>query len=219
MMPANGLPANRWLVNHLPAKRMPGGCLWPMQPDSKLEPPAQFTIRPMIVEDLEQVVAIDQMSFSLPWPAHSFRYELLENDVSRLWVATINPAGTEAYPAGASSNVIGMIVVWLIMDEAHIATIAVHPKYRGRGIGRQILIAALRECVAQGAQSATLEVREHNVIAIDMYRKLGFDVVGRRKHYYQDTNEDAILMTLESQGLERITRPTGGIIKELWDSP
>jgi ribosomal-protein-alanine N-acetyltransferase len=190
-----------------------------MQPDSKLEPPAQFTIRPMTVADLEQVVTIDQMSFSLPWPAHSFRYELLENDVSRLWVATINPAGTEAHSAGASSNVIGMIVVWLIVDEAHIATIAVDPAYRGRGIGRQILITALRECVAQGAHSATLEVREHNVIAIDMYRKLGFDVVGRRKHYYQDTNEDAILMTLESQGLERITRPTGEIIKDLWDSP
>jgi ribosomal-protein-alanine N-acetyltransferase len=173
-----------------------------MQSNLKLETPARVTIRPMIEDDLEQVVAIDQLSFSLPWPAHSFRYELLENDVSRQWVATANLAEI------GTPIVIGMIVVWLILDEAHIATIAVHPEYRGRGIGRQILLIALRECAAQGALSATLEVREHNHIAIDMYRKLGFDVVGRRKHYYQDTNEDAILMTLETPGLESIASLT-----------
>jgi len=174
----------------------------------------QFVIRPMKLEDLEQVVEIDQMSFSLPWPAHSFRYELVENDVSRLWVITANDAGEEltasgspvsAAPVGETSKVIAMIIVWQIMDEAHIATIAVHPEYRRRGLGRQILLAALRECAAQGALSATLEVRERNTVAIEMYRKLGFEMVGRRRHYYQDTNEDAILMTLESQGLKSIT--------------
>ena len=171
-----------------------------MQPDLTLEAPDRFAIRPMTVEDLEQVVAIDQVSFSLPWPAHSFRYELLENDVSRQWVA-------EMQSASQAPKIIGMLVVWLIMDEAHIATIAVHPEYRGRGIGRQILLTALRKCAAEGARSVTLEVREHNAIAMDMYRKLGFTVVSRRKHYYQDTNEDAILMTLETEGLERITSP------------
>jgi [ribosomal protein S18]-alanine N-acetyltransferase len=143
-------------------------------------------------------VAIDQLSFSLPWPAHSFRYELLENEASRQWVV-------EVRPAGEAPKVIAMIVVWLILDEAHIATIAVHPDYRGRDIGRTILLTALRECVTEGARSATLEVREHNTVAIGMYSKLGFEVVGRRKRYYQDTDEDAILMTLESRGLERIT--------------
>jgi len=180
---------------------MSGRNLWPLQSDSSLDAPDRFIIRPMTVEDLEQVVTIDQLSFSLPWPAHSFRYELLENDVSRQWVV-------EKQSASENPKVIGMIVVWLIMDEAHIATIAVHPEYRERGIGRQILLTALRECAAQGADSATLEVRERNAIAIDMYRKLGFEVVGRRKRYYQDTNEDAILMTLESQGLKKITSLT-----------
>jgi ribosomal-protein-alanine N-acetyltransferase len=180
---------------------MPGRSLWSLQSDSSLEAPDRFTIRPMTIEDLEQVVAIDQLSFSLPWPAHSFRYEMLENDVSRQWVV-------EMQSSSGALKVIGMIVVWLIMDEAHIATIAVHPEYRGRGIGRQILLTALRECAAQGALSATLEVRERNAIAIDMYRTLGFEVVGRRKRYYQDTNEDAILMTLETQGLKSITSLT-----------
>jgi ribosomal-protein-alanine N-acetyltransferase len=172
---------------------------------------------------LEQVVAIDQLSFSLPWPVHSYRYELLENEVSRQWVAEAYSAEAEAYSAeaeaysakaeahseGEAPRVIGMIVVWQVMDEAHIATIAVHPEYRGHGIGRQILLTALRECAAQGAALVTLEVREHNPIAITMYHKFGFEVVGRRKRYYKDTNEDAILMTLETQGLEKITSLTG----------
>jgi ribosomal-protein-alanine N-acetyltransferase len=165
---------------------------------------ATFTIRPMILDDLEQVAALDQISFSLPWPAHSFRYELLENEFSRLWVAETVPAESEALPGNVVPRVIGMIVVWLIIDEAHIATLAVHPLYRRRGIGRQLLLTAMRESAAQGAVSAKLEVREHNQIAINMYRKLGFEVVGRRKRYYQDTNEDAILMTLES-----LTSPAG----------
>ncbi len=162
-----------------------------------------ITVRPMVVEDLEQVVAIDQMSFSLPWPAHSFRYELFENDVARLWVAEADLSSTEAISARKTSTVVGMIVVWLILDEAHIATIAVHPNYRRLGIGRQIILTALRECRTQGAASATLEVRENNPNAIDMYRKLGFEIVGRRKRYYKDSNEDAILMTLVMRGPER----------------
>jgi ribosomal-protein-alanine N-acetyltransferase len=187
-----------------------------MRSNSNLEVLHRFTIRPMELRDLEQVVAIDQLSFSLPWPAHSFRIELLDNDASRQWVAEVNDAQTqpqpsedEAQPPSQASKIIGMIVVWLILDEVHIATIAVHPEYRGRGIGRQILLTALRECAAQGARTATLEVRERNLIAIEMYRKLGFDVVGRRKRYYQDTNEDAILMTLNARGLESITSQAG----------
>ncbi len=171
-----------------------------MQPDPNLEIPLRINIRPMAEADLEQVAAIDQLSFSLPWPAHSFRYELLENEASRQWIA-------EVQSAGEAPVVVAMIVVWLVLDEAHIATIAVHPDYRGRDIGRAILLTALRECAAQGARTATLEVREHNSVAINMYTRLGFQVVGRRKRYYQDTNEDAILMTLERHGLERILSP------------
>jgi [ribosomal protein S18]-alanine N-acetyltransferase len=175
-----------------------------------------ITVRPMVVEDMEQVVALDQMSFSLPWPAHSFRYELFENEVARLWVAEVKSAQTQATPASIISapvvypTVVGMIVVWLILDEVHIATIAVHPQYRRLGIGRQILITALRECRAHGAVSATLEVRENNSNAISMYRKFGFEIVGRRKHYYKDTNEDAILMTLEMAEPENSAGQNGG---------
>jgi [ribosomal protein S18]-alanine N-acetyltransferase len=171
----------------------------------------RIVVRPMVLEDLDQVVAIDQSSFSLPWPARSFRYELLENDVARLWVAAAETAaaGTDANAAGNHPILVGMIVVWLILDEAHIATIAVHPGFRRLGIGWEIMRTALRGCAAQGAKSATLEVRENNVNAIEMYRKLGFKVVGRRKHYYMDTNEDAILMTLIMSDSNEPETPAG----------
>jgi ribosomal-protein-alanine N-acetyltransferase len=163
-------------------------------PSSLIETEAsnRYTIRPMAVDDLEQVEEIDQQSFSLPWPAHSFRYELLENDVSRQWVV-------EMQSINGAPKIIGMIVVWLIMDEAHIATIAVHPAYRGAASGGRYSSRRLAGMCRTRALSP-LRKCEPIAIAIDMYRKLGFEVVGLRKRYYQDTNEDAILMTLRLRG-------------------
>ena len=89
-----------------------------------------------------------------------------------------------------------MIVLWMILDEGHIATIAVHPDYRGRGIGQHLLVTAIIAAIQKGAQSATLEVRANNLIAQQLYRRFGFVVVGNRPHYYRDNNEDALIMTL-----------------------
>jgi len=156
---------------------------------STLQPTfARLTIRPMTMDDLETVVAIDQMSFTTPWPANSYRYELLENQASRSWVA-------EVCPQCGKPEVVGMVVTWLIEDEAHIATIAVHPAHRGLGIGKQLLLTVLRECADRDVHIVTLEVREHNEVAISLYRQFGFEVVGRRRRYYKDTGEDALIMT------------------------
>lgn len=138
----------------------------------------------MTEADLEQVIAIDQVSFSLPWPARSFHYELTDNFASRNWVAEVD------------GRVAAMMVGWLIVDELHVATIATHPDYRGRGIGKKILIHALRAARDEGVVRAFLEVREGNAVAIEMYQNLGFVEDGRRKEYYKDNNEDAILMSL-----------------------
>lgn len=138
----------------------------------------------MIEADLEQVVAIDQVSFSLPWPQRSFRYELTDNFTSRSWVVEVDGC------------VAAMMVGWLIVDELHVATIATHPDFRGRGIGKKLLLHALHSAREEGAIRSFLEVRESNVIAIEMYRRLGFVEDGRRKQYYKDNNEDAILMSL-----------------------
>lgn len=143
----------------------------------------------MRIEDLAAVHQIDCLSFSLPWPANAFRYELLENPNSRLWVAEIERDD-------GTGVVVGAIVVWLVVDEAHIATLAVHPDYRRHGIATQLLRTALRECARLGMRTATLEVRASNLAAQALYHKFGFEVVGRRRGYYQDNQEDALIMTL-----------------------
>lgn len=136
------------------------------------------------MKDLEQVVAIDQVSFSLPWPARSFQFELTDNPASRCWVIELN------------EKIVAMIVSWLILDELHIATIATHPEYRRQSIGRKLLLCALKSARDEGVVRAFLEVRESNQVAIDMYKSFGFVEDGRRKEYYKDNGEDAILMTL-----------------------
>ena len=105
------------------------------------------------------------------------------------------PVADFVQPAGARA-VVGVIVVWLIVDEAHIATLAVHPELRRQGIAQKLLCVALKEAAEDGMLSALLEVRAGNEAAQDLYRKFGFEVVGRRPRYYQDNFEDALLMTL-----------------------
>jgi ribosomal-protein-alanine N-acetyltransferase len=90
----------------------------------------------------------------------------------------------------------------MIVDEAHIATVATHPGYRQQGIASQLLVAALKSAYAEGARSALLEVRAGNQAAQEMYRKFGFEVVGRRERYYKDNQEDAVLMTLSRLPVE-----------------
>jgi ribosomal-protein-alanine N-acetyltransferase len=169
----------------------------PLQPE--------IQIRPMTLDDLDQVLAIDQLSFSLPWPRSAFRYELVENPLSLLYVAEISPtrpchqSSAAAAPIAppASPRVVATIVVWLILDEAHIATIAVHPDYRGQGLGGELLAVTLLEAIQRGSRSATLEVRAGNLPAQALYRRFKFEVAGRRPRYYRDNNEDALIMTRE----------------------
>ena len=144
-----------------------------------------MNIRRMTIDDLAQVVAIDKASFSLPWPERSFRFEISDNSASRAWVAE------------EDGKVVGAIVAWLLVDEAHIATIATHPDFRRQGIASKLLSHALRMMMNEGALTSVLEVRESNLAAQEMYRKFGFEESGRRPRYYKDNSEDAILMALE----------------------
>jgi len=94
-------------------------------------------------------------------------------------------------------NVVGYGGFWFILDEAHISTIAVHPDWRGRRVGEQLFVSMLEHALELSAVTATLEVRVTNDRAQNLYRKYHFEVVGRRKHYYRDNGEDALLMTAE----------------------
>jgi ribosomal-protein-alanine N-acetyltransferase len=159
----------------------------------------QIAVRPMRVADLAQVQAIDEISFSTPWPKNAYRFELLENPNGYCWVAE------------ADGRLVAVIVCWLIVDEIHIATIAVSPDYRGLGIGKELVITGLRNLIRKGALSATLEVRAGNFVAQNLYRHFGFEVVGERRRYYQDNQEDALLMTVAPLDQEYLTWLDAGV--------
>lgn len=155
--------------------------------------PLEMVIRSMTLDDLPAVLEIDRMSFPIPWPERSYRFELTENPASQLLVTIVHER--------SGPRLVGYVGFWLIVDEAHISTLAVHPDYRRLGIGAELLEAGLERGARMGADSATLEVRVSNTAAVNLYRKYGFQVVGRRAKYYRDNDEDALLLTLS--GLRR----------------
>lgn len=148
-------------------------------------------VRRMTVEDVSAAHEIDVLSFTLPWPERSLHFEVTDNLAARCWVAEMD------------DRLVGMLVLWMIVDEAHIATVATHPGYRRQGVASRLLVEALKSAYAEGARSALLEVRAGNQAAQEMYRKFGFEVVGRRERYYKDNYEDAVLMTVPRLPVDR----------------
>lgn len=146
-----------------------------------------FRMRPMTMDDVPPVVAIDRLSFPLPWSEGSFRSDLAKNPAAHLMVAETGEPG--------SSRIVGYVGFWLVVDEAHLSTLAVHPDWRGQGIGERLLLEAMRVAAGRGAEMMTLEVRASNEAAKSLYAKHGFHLVGRRRRYYKDNMEDALLMT------------------------
>ncbi|MDT8382701.1 MAG: ribosomal protein S18-alanine N-acetyltransferase [Brevefilum sp.] len=164
---------------------------------------AQLIFRPMTTSDLDQVAAVDRAAFPTPWPKDAFLYEIKRGRNSVCWVA-------EQAESGGKIQVVASIVIWLVLDEAHIGTLAVKPGYRGQKIGQKLLALTLLECQQRGARQAMLEVRQSNHAAQALYRKFGFEAVGLRKDYYKDTHEDAVLMTLGMLNLENLAQLAQG---------
>ena len=151
---------------------------------------SQIRLRSMRADDIPQVAALDHLSFADPWPQGSFEYELKANNYSLCLVAE-DPAAAEG------GNIVGALVIWLIVDEAHIATIAVHPDHRHRGIGRRLLAEGLLQAAERGAVKSLLEVRSGNAEALHLYYGFGFKAVGLRPNYYPTEQEDALLLDLD----------------------
>lgn len=141
------------------------------------------------MDDLSAVLQIDRQSFPLPWPERSYRFELSKNPAAHLMVADLDEDGQQA--------VIGFIGCWIIVDEVHISTLAVHPDHRRQGVGERLLLEMLDHVISKGVETASLEVRESNQAAISLYQKHGFSIEGRKVGYYRDNNEDALLMILK----------------------
>jgi len=149
-----------------------------------------YNARWMQVEDIEEVLPIEDASFPAPWPASAYRYELTRNKLSSYLVLQIeDPSVIHPSPIVAYGG------FWIILDEGHISTIAVRPDWRGRGLGEWMLVVLMDAAILRGAEELTLEVRVSNHVAQSLYRKYAFAEVGRRKRYYHDNNEDALIMT------------------------
>ena len=156
---------------------------------------SQIRLRSMRADDIPQVAALDHLSFADPWPQGSFEYELKANNYSLCLVAE-DPAAAEG------GNIVGALVIWLIVDEAHIATIAVHPDHRHRGIGRRLLAEGLLQATERGAIKSLLEVRSGNAEALHLYYGFGYKAVGLRPNYYPTEQEDALLLDLDPLDVE-----------------
>ena len=146
---------------------------------------AEPVLRRMTISDVPAVHRLEEAIFSMPWSEKDFVYEMTENKVARYLV--IEETGDIKAFAGAH----------IILDQAHVTNIAVRQDCRGRGLGRMITYALMQYASNLGAEYLTLEVRQSNVKAQNLYKSLGFVKVNVRKRYYEDTGEDAWLMVCD----------------------
>src|SRR6266576_514450 len=170
-------------------------------------PPVKLTIAAMRLEDLAEVQRIEQASFSTPWPENAYRSELTTNRLASYLVARIG------------GRIVAYGGMWLMVDEAHITTFAVHPAWRRQRIGERLLLAFLDLAAERHAREATLEVRLSNISARRLYEKYGFRPVGLRPRYYSDNNEEALIMTTEAFGDQALEARIDRLRAALDDSP
>lgn len=160
------------------------------------------SLESMTVEDLDEVLAIERASFATPWSRGAFLHELERNRVARCWVA-------RREGRGGQREVSGYLCVWEIGPELHVTNLAVHTKARRQGIASALLSGMIEDARRRGITLVFLEVRPTNVEALGLYERFGFRVVGRRKGYYFDTGEDALVMEASLAAATAVDK-TGG---------
>ncbi|MBT8337479.1 MAG: ribosomal protein S18-alanine N-acetyltransferase [Gemmatimonadetes bacterium] len=143
------------------------------------------TVRTMRAADVESVVAIERAAFTTPWSAQTFG-ALLGRPRAEMLVLEVPEAG-----------VVGYAIVWCVLDEGELANIAIREDHRGRGLGALLLDQVIAAARARGVRTIVLEVRQSNLRARSMYASRGFGEVGRRRDYYDDPREDALVLRSE----------------------
>ena len=138
-------------------------------------------IRRMVLEDCEQVAAIEAVSFSVPWSQGAF-------------VATVSHPGYRYFVAEENGEILGYCGFTYVLDEAEIPNVCVSAKVRGCGIGKKMMLALFEEAKSLGVATLYLEVRQSNMPAQKLYRSVGFEEIGLRKNFYEQPKEDALLM-------------------------
>lgn len=148
---------------------------------------SEIFISQMTAEDIENVVQIEAEVYGEHhWSKSSF-YDEMQNNLAKYYVAKT-----------CDGELVGYAGTWHIIDEGHITTIAVKKSHHRQHIGEAIIIKILEDCYSAGIKYLTLEVRVSNTPAINLYTKYGFSSLGTRKGYYQDNNEDALIMWTEN---------------------
>lgn len=144
----------------------------------------EYIIRRMTAQDVDGVAAVEAATFPTPWSRDAFASEM-RNVAARYLVAQ------------KAGKIIGYAGAWIILDESHITNIAVLKDERGQGIGRALTSGLMQYLSNLGAAYATLEVRKSNEVAQNLYKSLGFIKLGVRKRYYEDNDEDALIMVCD----------------------
>lgn len=172
-------------------------------------------LQPLTAEQLLAVVELDQLCFGQLWTLDGYKRELESPNSDLLVIEEVtgkkqevigqstqygreNSVATALSQEGETSSLerslVGIGCLWAILEEAHITILGVHPNYRGQGLGQALLYALLKKAWKRRLEWATLEVRASNRPAQSLYEKFGFQEVGRRRRYYKDTGEDALIL-------------------------
>jgi len=181
----------------------------------------RYAVDRMTMSDVPRVVEIERQAYPSTWPPSAYRKELQDNRWAHYIVVrdkqiaeehmvasqeAEKPRKSRLFPLSLLSSrpvtlevasIVGFAGLWLMVDEAHVTTIALHPDYRGRGLGELLLVALIDISYDIGAKWVTLEVRVSNYTAQNLYRKYGFREAGLRHRYYSDNQEDALIMWTE----------------------
>ena len=144
-----------------------------------------ITVRPMVMTDVDGVMAVEHDSFLTPWSRSAFEEELAQNRLARYIVAVEN------------DEIVGYAGTWLVINEAHVTNVAVSGQRRREGIGRLLMQKLMDLARENDMESMTLEVRVSNAAARHLYEQLGFVEAGIRKNYYSETKEDALILWCE----------------------
>ncbi len=148
-----------------------------------------IAIAPITPKQISEIVALDRLCFGGLWTEDGYFREL-ESPNSSLFALSIS----EPNAVNSDSKIIGIGCLWSIVEEAHITLLGIHPDYRGQGLGQLLLYVLFKDARKRGLKWATLEVKANNHPAISLYKKFGFQIVGKRQGYYQPTGEDALIL-------------------------
>lgn len=147
----------------------------------------KIIVKPLVKEDIERVSEIEAQAYGEHhWSKDAF-YSEVNNKVAKYYTASLE-----------NGLIVGYIGTWHIVDEAHITTIAVSKDYLRNKVAECLIVKSLQDCYNEFIKYITLEVRVSNTPAIKLYEKYGFKSLGTRKGYYQDNNEDALIMWTEN---------------------